>query len=249
MAPPAAAAPLHPSLPARPSALTHPQPRAAPLHRGCGILGDRGGNPGDGPLFRASPARVPPPPKWLLPVARSRSSSPRSHRRPLSLYRAALPISIPASSRGRAASRRPLRPHREARSRPPDKPRMSLLSFILRTLIFSFICPSRTSVQNWSSEGASITSTGIQAAEPLLAGAPLALTKQQLAGRKNPTPPRRISSPQSLPLRQLSEKAKKRRDGLEGRGGRQLCPFPCLRCAALAACACSSRSSLNELST
>jgi len=126
---------------------------------------------------------------------------------------------------------------------------MSLLSFILRTLIFSFICPSRTSVQNWSSEGASITSTGIQAAEPLLAGAPLALTKQQLAGRKNPTPPRRISSPQSLPLRQLSEKAKKRRDGLEGRGGRQLCPFPCLRCAALAACACSSRSSLNELST
>lgn len=235
MAPPAAAVPLHPSLPPHLSAPTHPQPHTAPPHRGCGILRDRRGNPGDGPLIRASPVRIPPPPKWLLPIACSRSSSPQSHRCPLSLYRAALPISIPAQSRGRAAPRRPLRPHREARSRPPDKPRMSLLSFILRTLIFSFICPSCTSVQNWSSEGASITSTGIQAAELLLAGAPLSLTKQQLAGRKNPTPPRRISSPQSLPLRQLSEEAKKRRDGLGVvmvvGGGGQLCPFPCLRCA------------------
>lgn len=68
---------------------------------------------------------------------------------------------------------------------------MSLLSFILRTLIFSFICPSRMSVQNWSSEGAIITSTGIQAAGLWLVGAPLALAKQQLAGKQNTKKPKK----------------------------------------------------------
>lgn len=135
----------------------------------------------------------------------------------------------------------PLRPHRKERSRPADKPRMSLLSFILRTLIFSFICPSCMSVQNWSSAGASITSTGIQAAGLRLAGAPLALAKQQLAGKKNPeaTSPKKQPPQQSTeslpPAPAFGEKLKKKKTTQEkkktkkigaGLGGGTTLPLP-----------------------
>lgn len=156
------------------------------------------------------PARPPPPALRTLPLAGDRPSLRSAPLRTLPA-RFHLPArQLPAlfvSPAPRSAPRRPfgkgdLRPRAKQGSGgaapssrsvpigkkgagPADKPLLSLLSFILRTLIFSFICPSRMSVQNWSSQGAIITSTGIQAAGLRLAGAPLTVAKQQLAGKQN----------------------------------------------------------------
>lgn len=134
----------------------------------------------------------------ISPLASRLRSLYRQHRAPLPAGHSAKAISgarAKQGSGGAAPSSRSVPIGRKGAG-PADKPLLSLLSFILRTLIFSFICPSRMSVQNWSSEGAIITSTGIQAAGLRLAGAPLTVAKQQLAGKQN------TKKNQKAPLRQ-----------------------------------------------